>query len=80
MEFDPIAFGKLQAQVAHLVETDREKTELLRQMSREITTMREQMAEARGGWRMLLMLGGASAAVGGLLATILPQVFGKGHP
>ncbi len=33
-----------------------------------------QMAEARGGWKTLLMIGGASATLGGLVATYLPKL------
>ena len=36
-----------------------------------------QVNEARGGWRLMMTLGSASAAVGAILATYLPKLFGK---
>lgn len=80
-EIDPKEFGRLQAQVEALIESDREKTELLRELHDGVTAMREQMAEARGGWKVLVAIGGASATLGGAATWALAhlsQMFGKG--
>jgi hypothetical protein len=61
---DPQEFGFLQAQVKALLAADAEKTELLRELSTNVTAMRLQLAEARGGWRVLLLLGGGAATLG----------------
>lgn len=74
-DIDPQEFGALKAQVAALLESDREKTELLRGLSENVTAMRLQMAEAKGGWRMLLLIGGASATFGGLVMGIAQKLF-----
>lgn len=62
--FDPVEFGRLQAQVENLLKSDAEKTELLRAMAQDMTAIRLQLAEARGGWRLLMLLGGGAATLG----------------
>lgn len=63
-EIDPIAFGRLQAQVASLLDSDKEKTELLKTLAADMTAVRLQLAEAKGGWRLLMLLGGGAATLG----------------
>ena len=75
---DPQEFGDLRAQVRQLVEADREKTEMMRALSENVTAMRLQMAEARGGWKVLAAIGGASATAGGALSWVLTHLTGKG--
>ena len=52
-DIDPQEFGRLQAQVETLIASDREKTELLKTLSDNVTAMRlemtETMAQAMGG-------------------------------
>lgn len=76
-EIDPQEFGRLQAQVETLLKSDSEKTELLRLLSENVTAMRLQMAEAKGGWKVLMMLGGASATFGSAATWALTHIFGK---
>jgi hypothetical protein len=71
---DPQQFGALQAQVAVLIESDRRKTELLETLTQEVTAMRLQMAEARGGWKALMLIGGASASLGGFATWLLTHM------
>lgn len=80
---DPKEFGQLQAQVQALIESDREKTELLHELTDHMNAIRLQMAEARGGWKAVLAIGGASAGLGSIatwLLSHLAQFFGKGSP
>lgn len=63
-DFDPVAFGRIQAQVESLLKSDAEKTELLKTMAQDMTAIRLQLAEARGGWRLLMLLGGGAATLG----------------
>ncbi|NUO72933.1 MAG: hypothetical protein HOQ10_09490 [Frateuria sp.] len=65
---DPLEFGRLQAQVETLLRQDAEKTELLKALAADIQAMRIQMAEARGGWKLMLLLGGAAASFGGAIS------------
>ena len=65
---DPQEFGRLQAQVETLIKSDASKTELLVKLADDMQAVRLQLAEARGGWKLLVALGGASGTVGAGLA------------
>lgn len=77
-DIDPQQFGALQAQVAALVASDVETAKTLRALTEQVTAMRVQMAEARGGWKVLLALGGASASLGSAATWLLTHLSGKG--
>lgn len=74
-DIDPQEFGRLQAQVETLIASDAAKTALLQQMSTSIAAIQLQLAEARGGWKLLMMLGGASAALGSVATWALHEYF-----
>jgi hypothetical protein len=63
-DIDPQEFGRLQARVEQLIASDTQKTELLAKLADDMQAVRLQLAEARGGWRLLVMLGGASSVIG----------------
>jgi chromosome condensin MukBEF ATPase and DNA-binding subunit MukB len=44
----------------------------LDKLEREIETISNTLAEARGGWRTLMWVSGASAAIGGMVAKFAP--------
>jgi hypothetical protein len=71
---DPKEFGEIRAQVSQLLESDRQKTLLLQAMSEDMQAIRLQLAEARGGWRLLVALGGAASALGGIITWGLTHV------
>lgn len=77
---DPQEFGRLQAQVDTLIKSDAEKTRLLEAMAENLNVMRLEMAEARGGWKVLMLLGGASATLGGGVTWALTHWLGRGAP
>jgi uncharacterized protein (DUF1786 family) len=66
-DIDPQEFGRLQAQVETLIASDAAKTKLLETMATSISAIQLQLAEASGGWKVLVMLGGASATLGSLV-------------
>lgn len=72
-------FGRLQAQVETLIRSDAAKTELLQTLAADMTAVRLQLAEASGGWRLLVLLGGASATVGGAISWAITHLQ-KGAP
>lgn len=63
-----------------LIKSDAIKTELLETLTMNVTAMRLEMAEARGGWRALMMIGGASASAGGIISWAVSHFFGRGAP
>jgi hypothetical protein len=79
-DIDPQEFGRLQAQVERLLESDRVKTELLETMSVAIQAIQLQLATAKGGWKALMLLGGAAATLGGFVTWALQHFSGKGMP
>jgi hypothetical protein len=70
-DINPQEFGRLQAQVETLIASDNAKTELLQQLAADMTAIRLQLAEAQGGVKIMLLLGGASASFGGLITWAL---------
>ena len=49
-------YGRLEAEVAQLVKA-------VTILQADVQTMREMMQQARGGWRMVALLGGISATI-----------------
>lgn len=78
MNVDPQEFGRLQAQVAQLIESNRVNAATLETMSEAVHAMQLQMAEAKGGWRALMLIGGASASLGSVATWVLTHFTGKG--
>jgi hypothetical protein len=54
---DPQEFGQMQGQMQAL-------TKQVEALSVKINEMHTQMSEAKGGWRMLMLVGGISGAAG----------------
>jgi hypothetical protein len=77
-EIDPQEFGRLQAQVEQLIRSNAVLTEAVTGLNVVIQSMQLQMAEAKGGWKTLMILGGASASLGGLVTGVLSHFMGKG--
>jgi hypothetical protein len=66
-DIDPQEFGKLQATVTAL---ERDMSE----MRADVRVIRDAITEARGGWRTLLMVGGAAATAASGLTWLLNHV------
>lgn len=79
-EIDPQEFGRLQAQVEILLQSNKVMADSIETMAVSINAMRLEMAEARGGWKLMMALGGAAASLGGLVTWALTTFAGKGPP
>jgi hypothetical protein len=44
----------------------------IEEIKADVKQVLQQMAEAKGGWRLLMLVGGMSATVGGFIAKYLP--------
>jgi hypothetical protein len=66
-EISPQEFGRLQAAVVTL-END------MREMKSDVRIIRDAVTEAKGGWRLLLALGGAAAAAASAVTWALQHV------
>lgn len=65
---DPQEFGRLQAEVQGQRRDLDRMAGSLDTMAKSLTAIQDQLSEARGGWKIMLMVGGASATVGALIA------------
>jgi hypothetical protein len=77
-DIDPQEFGELRAQVRMLLESNRRNAETLDTMNTAVQSMQLQMAEARGGWKVLMAIGTASATAGGFASWVVTHYFGRG--
>lgn len=57
-------FGRLEGKV------DGQQTQL-DEMKRKVDEMHRALMQAQGGWRVMVMVGGASAAVGAFIAKVV---------
>ena len=65
---DPQEFGRLQAEMAAQRRDMDRMAASMDAMAKSMDAIQAQLAEARGGWKVMLMVGGASATVGALIA------------
>lgn len=73
-QIDPTEFGRLQAQVAALRSDLDRITADVGEIKRSLVAIGEQLSEARGGWRTLMLVGGAAASLGGVVAWLVSHV------
>lgn len=64
---DPRDFGRLEQQVESL-------TEQLQEVRNTLDQISQTLSEARGGWRTLMVLGGAAAGIGSALTWALSHI------
>lgn len=67
-DIDPQEFGRLQAEVQALRTNEERTAQALEKMAESLDAIKVQLAEARGGWKTLLLVGGAAGTVGAALA------------
>ena len=68
---DPQTYGRMEGQVAALrVDVDRLLVDVA-DMRRTLSQIQDQLAQARGGWRIMMAIGGGGAGLGALLASLL---------
>lgn len=70
-DIDPQEFGRLQAQVAALRQSEERTALALEAMVKSLQAIEIQLAEARGGWRTLLMVGGAAGTAGAVVTKLV---------
>lgn len=68
---DPQTYGRMEGQVAALrVDVDRLLVDV-GEMRRTLLQIQDQLSQARGGWRIMMAIGGGSAGLGALVASLL---------
>ena len=71
---DPQEFGRLQAEVSSLRREVDLLAKSLASISQQLTGIENRLSEANGGWKMLMAIGGASAAFGATVGPIVPKL------
>lgn len=74
-EIDPQEFGQMKAEIAGLRRDTDKQTRMLESLVTEMGAVRAQMAEAKGGWRVLMFLGGAAGAAGAGIGSYFTHLF-----
>lgn len=72
-----INIARLQEQVTHLTQGMEDLQESNKQLTVKLDQVLLALSEARGGWRTLMLVGGAASTLGGV-ATWVFQHFSKG--
>jgi hypothetical protein len=72
--------GRLEGEVKSLVRTVEQLTEKLEETNEKVGEISTTLAEARGGWRTLVWLAGASGAVGAALSYLASLFLMKPGP
>lgn len=70
-EIDPQEFGEMKAELRMLVTA-------VRDLDGKVDTIHDKLTEAKGGWKVLMGLGGASSILGGLVTWFATHIMGKG--
>jgi hypothetical protein len=73
---DPVEFGEIKGAVASLQTQVTDIKGQLASISAKQDVVINQLSEAKGGWKIMMLLGGSAGALGAGLATL----FGKGAP
>ncbi len=66
-----INIGRLQVQVDHLTQGVEDLQASNKQLTDKLDQVLLALSEARGGWRTLMLVGGAASTAGGLIAWVV---------
>lgn len=73
---DPVEFGEIKATVVALQSQVRDVRDRQAAIDAKLDLVLDRMAEARGGWKALMMLGGASGSLGAGLTWLATHLKG----
>lgn len=71
-----IQLAAMSVEVAHLKVSVADQRTTIAELDRKLDQVLSQLAEARGGWRTLMLLGGAAGSVGGGLTWLISHFKG----
>jgi len=72
---DPVEYGELRGQVASLQLQVSEFKAKQAQMDVKLDLVLERLSEARGGWKVMLMFGGAAGSFGAWIASHITKLW-----
>lgn len=71
-----IALAQLQVEVAYMKAAISRLDDSNSELQQKLDKVLAQLAEARGGWRTLMLIGGAAGSLGSALTWLISQVRG----
>lgn len=80
MPVDPQDVGRLQAQGEAQQQAIERLLAAVDRLTDKIERVESKLAEAHGGWKMLMLLGGAGVTAGSAISWLLTHLTGKGVP
>lgn len=73
-QIDPRDFGQLEGAVKALTSKMGDLTEDVETLSKKVDALTNLLTEAKGGWRALMWVAGASATLGGAVVAIVKML------
>ncbi len=70
----------LKTEMAHLRKEVDELRSALSDLTVAVSALTSTLSEARGGWKMMMLLGGGAATLGSALTWFMQHITLKGHP
>jgi phage shock protein A len=74
MDIDARAFGQLEGEVKAISQTLEAQNKTLAAVTKELSEIKTTLSEARGGWKTLIYIGGASAAAASAVTWVLQHL------
>jgi prefoldin subunit 5 len=65
---------RLEVEVEHMTRAINNLTSMLNEQAKTLAAIQKTLSEARGGWRTLMLVGGAASTIGALIAWISSHV------
>jgi prefoldin subunit 5 len=65
---------RLEVEVEHMTRAIEALTNMLNEQAKTLAAIQKTLSEARGGWRTLMLVGGAASTIGALIAWISSHV------
>lgn len=69
-----VDIGQLEVQVKHLTDSVAELKLSNKGLADQLSNIQKTLSEARGGWRVLMLIGGAAAGCGALVSYIYSHI------
>ena len=77
MSIDPREYGILEADVRNINATLQKQVEAIEKLSERLRTVEDTLAEAKGGWKVIMWIAGASAAFGSVATWFIKDLLGR---
>jgi hypothetical protein len=65
---------RLEVEVEHMTRAIEALTNMLNEQAKTLAAIQKTLSEARGGWRTLMLVGGAASTIGALISWIASHV------